>query len=45
MVMARNLIETDISNKTDGDFKITVIRILAVLEKNIEDIRKTLLHR
>ena len=40
--MARNLIETDISNKTDGDFKITGIRILPGLENSMEDIRETL---
>ena len=32
-VMARDLIETDISNMPDGEFKTIIIRILAELEK------------
>ena len=31
--MARNLSKTDISNIPDGDFKVTIIRILTGLEK------------
>ena len=35
-VMARDLIETDISNMPDPEFKATIIRIVAGLEKSIE---------
>ena len=40
--MARELIETDISNMPDPEFKRTIIRILAGLEKSIEDTGKSL---
>lgn len=40
--MARDLIETDVSYMSDGEFTATVIRILARLEKSMEDIRETL---
>ena len=36
-VMARDLIKTDISNMPDPEFKTTIIRILAGLEKSTED--------
>ena len=39
---AKHLIETDISNIPDKEFKATLLRILAGLEKNMEDIRETL---
>ena len=42
MVMASDLIKTDISNIPDGEFKAIVIRILAGLEKCMEDIRESL---
>ena len=38
-VTARDLIETDMSNMLDSEFKATIIRILAGLEKSTEDIR------
>ena len=41
-VTARGLIETDISNMLDTEFKATIIRILAGLEKSIEDTRESL---
>jgi len=41
-VIARDLIKTNISNMSDEDFKATIIRILAGLEKSMEDIRETL---
>ena len=41
-VTTRDLIETDISNMPDGEFKATIIRILSGLEKSMEDIRETL---
>ena len=41
-VMARGLNETDISNMLVPEFKVTIIRILAGLEKSMKDIRKTL---
>ena len=41
-VMARDLSKTDISGMPDGEFKATIIRILAGLKKRIEDIRETL---
>ena len=40
--MARDLIETDISTTPDPEFKTTIIRILAGLEKSTEDIRESL---
>ena len=41
-VMARDLLKTNISNMPELEFKTTIIRILAELEKNIEDIREAL---
>ena len=41
-VIAGDIIKTDISNMPDGEFKATIIRILAGLEKNMEEIRETL---
>ena len=41
-VMVRDLIETDISNMTDGEWKATIIRILAGFEKSMENIRENL---
>ena len=38
-VMARGLNETDISNMLVPEFKVTIIRILAGLEKSMKDIR------
>ena len=40
--MARNLTKTDISNIADLELKATAIRILAGLEKSIEDTGKSL---
>ena len=37
--------ETDISNMTDGEFRATIIRILAGLEKRREDFREALTAR
>ena len=34
--------QTNISNMPEAEFKTTIIRILAELEKSIEDTRKTL---
>ena len=44
-VTARGLIETDISNMLDTEFKATIIRILAGLEKSIEDTRESLVQK
>ena len=41
-VTDRYLIETDISNMPDIDFKATIMKILAGLEKSIVDIRESL---
>ena len=41
-VMARDLGETDISNRTDGELKSMTIRILTGHEKRREDISETL---
>ena len=38
----KDLIETDISNMPDPEFKTIIIRILAGLEKSIEDNRASL---
>ena len=38
--MARDPLETDISNMPDGEFKATIIRILTGPEKSMEDIRE-----
>ena len=43
--MARDLIETNISTTPDPEFKTTIIRILAGLEKSIEDNRQSLPQR
>lgn len=40
--MANNLLETDMSNILDSKFKPTIIRILPVLEKSIEDTKKSI---
>ena len=42
-VTVRDLIKTDISNMPHPEFKATFKRILAELEKSIEDIRETLI--
>ena len=39
---ARVLSETDISNMWDGEFKVTIIRILTRFEKRKEDISEAL---
>ena len=39
-VMARDLIETDISRMPDRKFKATIIRILTGLEERMEDFRE-----
>ena len=39
--MATDLIETDISNMPDTEFKATIIRTLSGLEKSIEDTRES----
>ncbi|VFV41318.1 Hypothetical predicted protein, partial [Lynx pardinus] len=41
-VTARDLIEIDISNRSDGEFKLIIVRILAGLKKRMEDIRENL---
>ena len=41
-VMARDLTKTGISNMPDGEFKATIIRVLAGLEKSREDFREAL---
>ena len=41
-VMARDLTKTGITNMPDGEFKATIIRILAGLEKSREDFREAL---
>ena len=41
-ITARDLIETDISNMPEPEFKTTIIRILAGFEKSIEDTRESL---
>ena len=41
---ARDPSETGVSNMPDGEFKATIIRILARLEKRMED-SETLYHR
>ena len=40
--MVRYLIETDVSNMPDSEFKATIIKILAGLEKSMEDTRELL---
>ena len=41
--MAKDVIETDISNILDGEFKATIIKILTGLEKRMEDFREILI--
>ena len=41
-VTAKELINTDISNITEQEFRIIVIRLIAGLEKSIEDSRKSI---
>jgi len=41
-VKARQLNKTDISNMPESEFKTTIIRILAGLEKSIEETRELL---
>ena len=41
-VTARALIQTDISNIPDPEFKTTIIKIQSGLEKSIEDTRESL---
>ena len=40
--MARDLVNVDISNMSEIEFKMTLIKMLAGLEKSIEDIRESL---
>ena len=40
--MVRDLIKTDVSNMPDSEFKATIIKILAGLEKSMEDTRESL---
>ena len=40
--MARDLIETDVSNMPDPELKATIIRILTGPEISLEDLRDTL---
>lgn len=42
IVMARDLIETDINNMSDPEFKAIIIRIIGGLEKSIEGTREFL---
>jgi len=42
VLTARGLINTDISNMSELEFKTTIIKILAWLEKCIEDTRESL---
>ena len=41
-VTAKDLIETDMRNMPDPEFKTTIIRMLAGLEKSIEDTKESL---
>lgn len=41
--MARDLSKTDINSMPAREFKATIIKILNGLQKNMEDIRKTLI--
>ena len=41
-VMGRDLIETDISNMSEPEYKATIMSILAGLEKSIEETRENL---
>lgn len=40
--MARDQIETTLSNMLDPEFKATIIKTLAALEKSIKDIKESL---
>ena len=42
VLTVRDLISMDISKMVELDFKITIIKILAGLEKSIEDTRESL---
>ena len=42
-VMARDLIKTDVSNMTEGEFRATIIRILSGLRKRMEEFREALI--
>ena len=39
---ARDLINRDIGNMSDLEFRMTILKVLAGLEKGMEDIRETL---
>ena len=39
---ANELIKTDLSNVTENEFKIIVIKLIAGLEKSIEDSRESI---
>ena len=39
---ANELIKNDLSNVTENEFKIIVIKLIAGLEKNIEDSRESI---
>ena len=39
---ARDLINTDIGNMSDLEFRMTILKVLTGLKKGMEDIRKTL---
>ena len=41
-ITTRDLLKTDISNISEQEFRTTVIKILAGLERSIEDTRETL---
>ena len=41
-VTAKELIKTDISNTTEQEFRIIVIKLIAGLEKSIEDSRESI---
>ena len=41
-VIARELLKTYINNTLDQDFRIIVIKLIAGLEKSIEDIRESI---
>lgn len=44
-VLARELIKIDICNKPELEFKTTIVRRLAMLEKSIEETKETLMQR
>ena len=41
-ITARDLLQTDMSNISEQEFRTTVIRILARLERSTEDTKETL---